>query len=147
MDFMLRPATARDCDWLLALRTATMRDYVEQTLGFWDAEAQQARFHNPSERANMQVIVAGGRDAGLLHVERNAGRVFLANIQIDPQFQNRGLGTAVIRRLVNEAQATGVAVGLQVLTVNRGARALYERLGFVVNATTETHVTMIWRQA
>jgi ribosomal protein S18 acetylase RimI-like enzyme len=147
MNFTLRPAQTEDCDWLVALRTATMREYVEQTWGFWDQAAQRARFHDPRERANMQVIVVAGRDAGLLHVERSAGDVFLANIQIKPEFQNRGLGTAVIRRLVAEAQAAGSPVRLQVLAVNRAARDLYERLGFVVSRETCTHCSMIWRPA
>ena len=147
MNFTLRPARAEDCDWLLALRTATMREYVEQTWGFWDEAAQRARFHDPLERANMHVIVAGGRDAGLLHVERNAGGVFLANIQIEPGLQNRGLGTAVIRRLLAEAQAGAAPVRLEVLTVNRAARELYARLGFVISTETETLTGMIWRPA
>ncbi|MSU66652.1 MAG: GNAT family N-acetyltransferase [Opitutus sp.] len=145
MNFSLRPATADDGDWLYAVREATMRGYVEETFGFWDEAAQRERFLIPRELANMQIIAVDRRRAGLLHVERSAEGIFLANLQIDLPFQNRGLGTTVIRTLVAEAQAHGRAVWLQVFKVNQPARDLYARLGFVIQDESDTHTHMIWR--
>ena len=145
MNFTLRPATADDSEWLYAVRQATMRTYVEEMFGFWDEAAQRERFLIPSELANMQIITVDQRPTGLLHVERSAAGIFLANIQIQPQFQNRGLGTAVVRTLLAEGQARGKPVWLQVLKVNPAAGALYARLGFVVRDQSPEHTHMIWR--
>ena len=147
MRFTLRPATADDRDGLFALRCATMRPYVEQTWHTWDDADQRTRFETALALADMQVIVVGERDAGLLHVERDADGIFLANIQIHPDFQNRGLGTAVIRTLLDEAWARGEPVRLQVLKVNHAACRLYQRLGFTVTGETAHHVRLVWRPA
>src|SRR4051812_41029781 len=108
MTFTLRPATIEDADWLFAIRRATMRDYVEQAFGFWDDTGQRERFDESDELRNMQIIMLDGYDVGLLHVERSARDIFLANIQIAAVAQNRGLGTAVIRSLMDEARRAGV---------------------------------------
>jgi len=149
MRFTLRPATTDDRDWLFALRHATMRPYVEETWHAWDDAVQRTRFEAALalELTDLQIIVTGGRDAGLLHVQHDADGVFLANIQVHPDFQNRGLGTAVIRALLGDAQARREPVRLQVLKVNRAACRLYQRLGFAVTGETEHHVLLMWRPA
>ena len=65
----------------------------------------------------------------------------MRTIEILPEYQNRGVGSAVIRDVLAQAQAEGLPVGLQVLKVNP-ARRLYERLGFNVVGETATHYLM-----
>jgi ribosomal protein S18 acetylase RimI-like enzyme len=142
--FTLRPATPQDADWLFAIRRETMRGYVEAAFGYWDDAAQRDRFDESDELNNMQVIVADGRDVGLLEVERGPRDIFLANIQIGFPGQNRGVGTAVIRALMAEAREARKPLRLQVLKVNRAARRLYDRLGFVVADDNGSHTRMIW---
>lgn len=146
MTFTLRPATRADADWLYALRRTTMQVYVEAAFGHWDEAAQRGRFHVGHELANMEIIEVGDRAVGLLHIERARHEIFLANLQIQPGFQRRGLGTAVIRRLLDEGRQAHLPVRLQVLKTNPSARALYERLGFApLGPGDVVHDRMIWR--
>lgn len=145
MKFTLRPATPAEADWLYALRRTTMQAYVEAAFGHWDEAAQRGRFHLSHELDNMDVIEVDGRGVGLLHVERRPMEIFLANIHVEPRFQKRGLGTAVIRQLQAEARAAGIPLRLQVLKTNPSARALYERLGFVTLEPAEAHDRLIWQ--
>ena len=62
--------------------------------------------------------------------------MIIGNIQVHPNFQGRGLGTAVIRA---ECRSTQRTVRLGVLVTNPKAEALYQRLGFVVTEKTDTH--------
>jgi ribosomal protein S18 acetylase RimI-like enzyme len=142
MNFSLRAVTEADYPWLWALKRETMRPYVEQTWGGWEETAQEEFFRRQFVPSNLQAIVIEGRDAGLLHVERDASGVFLANIQISPAFQNRGVGTTIVRELLAEAQAGGTTLRLQVLKTNLPARRLYERLGFEVIEQTGIHYQM-----
>jgi ribosomal protein S18 acetylase RimI-like enzyme len=142
MQFAFRPVIDADYAWLWSLKRLTMQPYVEQTWGGWDDTAQEEFFRQNFIPANLRVITTGGRDAGLLHVEREAREFFLANIQILPEFQNRGLGSAVVRDVLEDARASGLTVRLQVLKTNPAARRLYERLGFVVFDLTGTHCHM-----
>jgi ribosomal-protein-alanine N-acetyltransferase len=51
-------------------------------------------------------------------------------IGVDPQWQGHGIGTALLRRLLDIADSLAAPVFLEVRTDNAGAIALYERHGF-----------------
>jgi ribosomal-protein-alanine N-acetyltransferase len=53
-------------------------------------------------------------------------------IGVDPQYQGRGIGRAMLRRLLAPADAEGAPVVLDVRTDNVPARSLYEAHGFEV---------------
>jgi ribosomal protein S18 acetylase RimI-like enzyme len=142
MEFTFRPAVEKDYPWLWALKRETMRPYVEQMWGGWDDFTQEEFFRRNFVPANVRVIVVDGGDVGLLQVEREPGVLFLANLQIAPKFQNRGLGTKIVRRVMEEARAAGLPVRLQVLKSNEPARRLYERLGFEVTEEGGMHDQM-----
>lgn len=76
------------------------------------------------------VIESNGRRAGRLRVVRTADRIEIAGLQVMPVFQHRGIGTAVIREVLDEAATTNTPVVLQVDKDNPDARRLYLRLGF-----------------
>jgi ribosomal protein S18 acetylase RimI-like enzyme len=139
-EYALRPATAADYAFLWDLHVATMRPYVASTWG-WDESVQEQGFRRGFDPAQEQIIVVDGQDAGVLSVEERAEEVFLRHIEIAPQHQRRGLGTAVIGDILARAQALGLPVTLRVLHVNP-ARGLYERLGFRVTGRTTTHSLM-----
>ena len=144
MDFTLRPAIAADREWLRQTKARCLRAYVERTYGSWDEDFQRARFDATFELAENQVISLGGRDAGYLTAKQEPHEIQLHNIMIAPEFQGRGLGTAVLRDFLAAAQARRVPVRLQVMKVNP-ARRLYERLGFTVTEETPTHFRMVWQ--
>jgi len=144
MDFSLRPARTADREWLWQTKTRCLRAYVEQTYGTWDEDIQRARFDAAFELAENQIISLAGHDAGYVTAKYEPGETQLYNIMIAPEFQNRGLGTAVLRDFLARAQARRVPVRLQVMKVNP-ARRLYERLGFTVTEETPTHFRMLWR--
>lgn len=139
-----RPAEAADYQWLWELKRATMRPYVELTWGHWDNAAQEEFFRRNFSSETVQVILVNGERAGLLNTEREQSEVFLANLQIHPGFQNRGLGSAVLRTVLDSATALRLPVRLQVLRVNQGAVRLYSRFGFKIYDETPTHRLMRW---
>ena len=139
--YSVRPATAADAAFVYHLHRSTMQDYVAQTWGEWNEELQARMFTQWFEPAQLQIVVVDGQDVGLISVERRPAELFLSTIEILPEYQNRGVGRAVIRDILARAQAEGVPVGLQVLKVNP-ARRLYERLGFSLVGETTTHYLM-----
>jgi ribosomal protein S18 acetylase RimI-like enzyme len=139
--FHLRPATAGDLDRLFEIHRLAIRPYVEATWG-WDEAWQAAYFREHFDPAIRQVICCGGRAIGFLDVVHRPDCVFLQNVEIEPEHQGRGVGTALVRRVLADAETEGVPARLQVLKVNERARMLYERLGFVQTGATETHIEM-----
>jgi len=138
--YALRPATEADRAFLYRLHRATMKVYVEQVWG-WDEDVQVRRFDPPFDPQRYQIVVVDGRDVGAVLVEHGPEELILADLKIDPAYQRRGLGTAVIQDLLQRARERGVPVALQVLKVNP-ALLLYERLGFTVTGETSTHYLM-----
>jgi ribosomal protein S18 acetylase RimI-like enzyme len=136
----LRPGTPEDSDFLYKLHRATMQQYVAQTWG-WDEAWQRNTFQQHFNPAECQIITFQGKDIGVLSVRKRQTEVFLRFIEVLPEYQNQGVGTAVIKSILEAAHHTGQPVGLQVLKVNP-ARSLYERLGFLTTGETSTHYLM-----
>ncbi|HVZ19605.1 MAG TPA: ribosomal protein S18-alanine N-acetyltransferase [Vicinamibacterales bacterium] len=62
--------------------------------------------------------------------------IHINNVAILPELRGRGIGTALMARVMEEARRLGAKrATLEVRASNAGARKLYERLGFSVAAT------------
>jgi ribosomal protein S18 acetylase RimI-like enzyme len=117
-----------------------MRPYVERVYGWNDAD-QVRRFDEHFDPSKNRVVVFEGEDVGVLRTGEGAGEVWVANVQVLPEYQRRGIGAAVIGSVLADAHGRNLPVTLQVLKINP-ARALYERLGFRIRGETVTHYRM-----
>ena len=72
-----------------------------------------------------------GKDAGYAHLDRDvtSGRIFLG-ICVLPFAQERGIGTQLMKALLEYADAHGLTIFLTVDQSNIVARAMYEKYGF-----------------
>ena len=135
-----RAAVEKDVDFLYSLHVATMKQYVDQVWG-WEDVYQESLFRKNYVPANIQIIEYDDKDIGMLSVEEREGDVFLSTIEIRPEYQGKGIGTAIIKKMVADSAKKTKPVTLQVLKVNP-AKGLYERLGFEVVEETKTHYRM-----
>lgn len=142
MNLTYRAALAQDFPFLLQLHTLAMRGYVEETFGPWDEAWQAAYFRKRFDPAVLQIIQLDGLDVGVLHAQERAEELFIASLEILPEYQRRGLGTAVLQDVFAAAKRQSKPVALQVLKANIRARSLYQRLGFGVTGENETHYIM-----
>lgn len=140
--YSLRDVTRSDLDFMYDVKREAMRAYVEATFGGWDEVDQRARFERGFTPHADRVVVVDGRDVGTLSVDWEGAQVFIAGIYLAADVRGRGLGTALIEDVLARARVERRAVTLRVLKENPRARALYERLGFVVSGTTDTHFEM-----
>jgi ribosomal protein S18 acetylase RimI-like enzyme len=143
--YQLRPAERADADFLWQLRQAAMRETVEKNWGKWDDTEQRQFFDRGFVPRQTAVILVDGRPVGRLDVNRSRMEFFLGIIELLPEVQGRGLGSAVIRDLLEEARAEQVPVRLQLIKSNTAALRLYERLGFKRSGETTTHQLMLWQ--
>ena len=93
-----RPAVAEDFAFLLMLHQAGLKEYVSQ-IWPWDDAEEEKRLRDQFEPTKLQVILLEGRDVGILQVEEG-NEIFLARILIAPAYQNRCLGSLVIRQVI-----------------------------------------------
>jgi ribosomal protein S18 acetylase RimI-like enzyme len=137
----LRPASEGDISFLYDLHVATMKSYIDQTWG-WDDAFQDSLFKKNYVPAEFQVITFDGADIGMLSIEEREAEIFLRTIKIHPNYQNKGIGTAIISKMIAEGTLRMKPVGLRVLKVNP-AKKLYDRLGFSTIEETDTHYIML----
>ncbi|TDW92319.1 GNAT family N-acetyltransferase [Kribbella sp. VKM Ac-2566] len=132
-DVHLRPATAADDEFLYDLHRRTLGDVIEATWGPWDDDVQREFHRKWFAPETVEIVFVGGRPAGMVQAAMtDATTFYISRIEIAPEVQGGGVGTALLRGLLDRARASGAnAVELHVLQLNR-ARHLYERLGFRV---------------
>jgi len=140
----IRETREDDVPRLYEIHREALGPYVQETWG-WDEEFQSSEFRRRGAGANRRVIEEDGVVAGFIDVEERSDRIVLRTIELASAFQRRGIGTALIRELVERAGRSGVPVQLRVLKCNP-ARTLYERLGFHAVGETETHLLMQTRR-
>lgn len=144
MNLSQRTAQPQDEDFLYALHKAAVQQVVIATWGVWDEAWQRERFRQNYQPEWLHVIQLDGEDIGVVRVQERTEELFLANLEILPAYQRRGIGTLIIRRVIEEGRQRGKPVALQVLKMNMAARALYQSLGFGVTGENDTHYIMAY---
>jgi len=142
MDYRLIPATQKDQEWLEQLRRATTQELFVATWGGWD-EARHLR-HTAEcwERGGINLIEVDGVLAGMIQLFAHPDVIEVGEIQVQPAYQGRGLGTCVLLDMIARAQAQRKKVSLSTGLKNRRAFELYQRLGFRCVAQSDTHYHM-----
>ena len=92
--------------------------------------------------SDVQIITYQGVDTGWLEVRRDREAIWVTSIYISPEYQNRGIGSVLLREILLEGGQRGVPVKLGVLKVNHRARQLYERMRFRIMSETDVHYVM-----
>jgi ribosomal protein S18 acetylase RimI-like enzyme len=139
-DLRVRPASGGDRDFLFAVRRAALRNYVEQTTG-WDDTEQRAIADKEFAELPYAVVEEGNRPVGYVCVIHEDECDFIEEIALLPEAQGRGIGTRLLRDILQAARQRGVPVRLSVFLSNP-AQALYARLGFTVLRVEEPRMTM-----
>jgi ribosomal protein S18 acetylase RimI-like enzyme len=146
----LRPVGASDRDFLLRVYASTREE--ELRLVDWSAEqkaafvrmqfdAQDAYYREHYHPATFDVIEVADEPVGRLSVARWEDEIRIVDVALLPEHRGRGIGTSVIRALLDEAAASGRRLSIHVER-NNPAKALYERLGFAEVADRGVYVLM-----
>jgi ribosomal protein S18 acetylase RimI-like enzyme len=145
MHYRLSPATDADRYWLDALRRAAYRDLFFATWGEWDEARHIRHFSSSWDQGGIHIIESDGIRVGMLQLIEHADAVEVAEIQIHPAHQRKGLGKHLLKALQDNARRLGKHVSLRTGLKNLRAVALYERLGFMHVQQTDTHFLMLWK--
>ena len=139
MEYTLRPARDDDFEFLFRLKAVALGPYVAKVWG-WNEDEQRQRFARQFDTARYQIVLRE-KDIGVVAVEEREHEIYLSNIELLPEYQRKGIGTALIGEVLAQADRKGLPVALQVFKINP-ARHLYERLGFEITGETATHYQM-----
>jgi ribosomal protein S18 acetylase RimI-like enzyme len=136
----LRPIEPQDAELLFRVYASTRAD--ELAIVPWDEaqkeaflraqfESQDRWYREHYERASLDVVLVGGVPGGRLYVHRGESEIRIVDIALLPEHRGNGVGSALLRELLDEADAASKRVTIHVERFNPALR-LYERLGFAV---------------
>lgn len=150
----LRPVTQSDDQFLFSVYESTRHDELaqvewaegqkEQFLR-WQFDLQRAEYTSRFPDSDYRVIVVDEKPAGRIWVGRDDQQIRLLDIALLPEFQNRGVGTALLKRLMDQAAASGKALRHMVFVLNNDAERFYLRLGFKRIEDFGAYKHMEWR--
>ena len=129
----LRLANLADIEFAYEVLCKTIRPYAEQTFGIWQEAQVRITLANNISADVTKIIMTGAKAAGILTVQELESHVQLDQLFVLPQYQRNGIGTELVRDVLQRAKQLGVPVRLRVLRVNP-AKRLYDRLGFFVTS-------------
>ena len=136
-----RPIGESDQDFLRALYASTRVDELAPLP--WSAEEkrqflqqqfslQHRYYQQVYPDADYLVVLHAGDAIGRIYLSRERDALNLVDIALLPEWRGRGIGSALLAELIDEAECAHCAIELHV-EPNNPAKRLYERLGFVLD--------------
>ena len=135
----LRPVAPDDDEFLLAVYGSTRAEELGQvewaegqkaTFLRWQFDLQRREYDWRFPDAAYYVVMVDQQPAGRIWVGTDNEQIRLLDIGLLPEFQNRGVGTALLQRLIAYSASERKALRHMIFVLNNNAERFYERLGF-----------------
>ena len=138
-------AKFEDFEFLYRLKKTTLKEYISKTWG-WNEKWQEEYFSKNFNPDLLKIIMKAGKKIGCISIIYEEDQIFLSLIEILPDYQNKGIGSKLIKELLGKADKIKKPVFLKVLKANEKAKKLYFRLGFSIKEESETHFKMTYKK-
>lgn len=130
-----QPADASDLDTLFSFNKELIDQYEDLSQIPYQKVLAWVRQKLEQQIQEYTCIFADGKKAGYYHFSSmNSDTMELDDLYLFPAFRGHGIGTAVIQKCCAE---TSQPILLYVFQKNTGAIALYQRMGFQIQCTTQ----------
>jgi len=152
--FTLRPVRAeQDHEFLARLYASTRTEELaqvpwneEQKAAFLrqQFEAQTIHYTRHFPKAELSLVECEGEPIGRLYIDRRETEIRLVDIALLPGWRGRGLGGALLARVLAEGAEKGLPVTIHVEQFNPALR-FYQRLGFERIEDQGPYFLMEWK--
>jgi GNAT superfamily N-acetyltransferase len=151
----LRPVAPEDEEFLFGVYMSTReRELAQVEWGEgqkeqfvrWQFGLQRREYDTRFPQAEYNVILVDGQPGGRIWVGSDGTQIRLLDIALLPEFQNRGVGTLLLRRLMERARREHLPLRHMVFVLNDNAHRFYERLGFAIIEEFGAYKHMEWRE-
>jgi ribosomal protein S18 acetylase RimI-like enzyme len=139
MNVDFRQAKKSDIEFLTDLRMRTMNIHLKKVGWPLDEQSHLDRILYRFDAA--KIVSVENTDVGLLKSYCDKLGWNIVQIQISPEYQGKGIGSKIIRNILEQAEGDGLDVTLSVLKGNP-AKELYRKLGFVTVSESDAEYTM-----
>jgi len=134
-----RPVTDADQEFLVGVYASTRADELAQVpwdesqkdaFIRWQYSMQKQEYETRFPDARYELILVDGVPAGRIWIGADDTQIRLLDIALLTEFQNRGVGTYLLKQLMDEATQSKKKLRHMVFMLNENAYGFYERLGF-----------------
>ena len=115
----------------LELLREDARDYLDQTIALM-GETWEHFVEISQQVGRVYEVAQDGHPAGYYWIEERGRELHLHGIVVKAEFRGQGIGTAILERLREEYAGRMDVIELGVHDSNGRAKALYERMGFII---------------
>lgn len=125
INYVTRPANELDYQYCYKLTKENMYDLFCRHWGGWIASAFSADFDVDSTT----IIIHKSSRIGYFSLKKNKKGLYLDNLQLSKSFQGKGLGTRVLKTILNNNKLR--QIGLTTFSDNPAIN-LYKKFGFII---------------
>lgn len=148
----LRPARPEDAGLLHDIFCTTWQSEVEalpnQALARHVLRiqhiAQERRFDQHYPGLRRLVLTWDGIDVGRLYLLQTGASVHVVDLTLLPEHRCRGIGSSVLRNLMDQARVEDQSLTVRVPRTNELATVLFERLGFGLVTVDDVDCCLEW---
>jgi len=131
----LVPADETCKEFSYQVKKAAEGEYVTLMFG-WEEDVQRDFHAKAWQQQKPDIITYGGKPIGTIANIESEDCIEIGQLFILPDYQNKGIGTHLLRSILDKADQQGRNVTLKFLT-NNPVKSLYVRHGFRVVHTSD----------
>lgn len=106
-------------------------------------QAQHQHYQQHYAEAEYQIIEIDDLAAGRLYLDDREDEIRIVDIALLPEYRNTGVGTEILKGILEQAKIKAVPVSIHV-EKNNPALKLYQRLGFIIIEDVGVYWLMSW---
>jgi GNAT superfamily N-acetyltransferase len=131
----LIPADETHKEFSYQVKKAAEGEYITLMFG-WDEDVQRGFHAKAWQQQKPDIITYDGKLIGTIATIESEDCVEIGQLFILPEYQNKGIGTYLLKSILDKADQSGKNVTLKFLKNNR-VKSLYIRNGFRLVYTSE----------
>ena len=124
----LTPADETYREFSYQVKKAAEGEYITLMFG-WDEDVQRGFHARAWQEQKPDIIICDGKPIGTIATVESEDSTDIAQFFILPDYQNKGIGTYLLKSILDEADRLSKNVTLKFLKNNR-VKSLYARHGF-----------------
>jgi GNAT superfamily N-acetyltransferase len=153
-DVSLRPVMTEDREFLLKVYECGRE--IELSMLPWEPELKRAFIEHqfdaqttyyasefPNSRHDIILLSNSGEQAGRLYVDRREAKIAILDLAVLSEYRRRGIGSAVVDGLIEEARGSGKTVEVYVETFNP-SKTFFAARGFEIENHDSLNLKFVW---
>ena len=141
--YSFQEATKRDEMVIFDLYSRVMKEYITEIWG-WDQEWQENDFKKHFNPEDIIVVRDEDRAIGYSQVEDQGNQLYIRMLLLLPIYQRKGIGTRLLKAVIERAMVKSKNIVLQVFKINQKAKKFYEHHGFQVQGEKPSSFAMVF---